>query len=94
MPEPEHLTSGDTVVLHPGRRICTFCEQEFVVGTRDRCPRVCDAGEHEATTIHFFKPGRLDGRCAEPNGPGLMCGYQHGEAQVHTEIPPEVAVLR
>lgn len=79
--------------IKTGVATCVRCQQEFTIGSRERCPRVPDGGEHEATTIHFFKNGRLDGLCAEPIGYGLMCGFPHGEAQVHTEIPPEVAVL-
>lgn len=82
------------MIVQPGRSTCVRCEQEFTIGTREPCPKACDGGEHESTTIHFFKPGRFDGLCSEPIGHGLMCGYEHGQVQVHTEIPPEVTILR
>lgn len=65
------------------RHVCTFCGQTFSITAEEKCPRVCDGGLHESTTVHVFKPGRRDGLCAEPTEGELMCGFAENDERLH-----------
>lgn len=69
---------------------CLFCGGSFAIGATERCPRVCDSGEHQSLSFHNFREGRFDGLCAEPTAPGLMCGYPRWEGQIHAESEVQV----
>lgn len=79
--------------------VCVFCEQTFSIGTTEPCPSACDGGEHESRSVHFFKPGRRDGLCAEPTGlvsiaGPLMCGFRETEEQIHPGGTADVVCRR
>lgn len=96
---PSHYREGVArmghIVSPPGSsHVCTFCEQRFAIGTKERCLSALDGGEHESRSVHFFRPGRLDGLCAEPTIGELMCGYPEDEEQIHPGGTADIACRR